>query len=154
TREQQRSDNINKNGKNVKNEQEDNTLRSKLKFETHHMQLAQLLHKKIKENNSSAKEPNYESWANTFRLMMERDKRSGKEIQDLILWSQSHHFWYKNILSADKLRKQFDRLHLEMKDENKPFKNNVIKIPSYGGADDGKGNGEHSERGGHVRLFK
>src|SRR5699024_82995 len=123
TREQQRSDNINKNGKNVKDNKDINTLRSKLKFETHHMKLAELLFKKIKENNPSAKEPNLESWANTFRLIMERDKRSGKEIQDLILWSQSHHFWYKNVLSADKLRKQFDRLQLEMKDEtHKPLK--------------------------------
>ena len=35
----------------------------------------------------------------------------------MILWTQSHHFWYKNILSADKLRKQYDRLILEMKDD-------------------------------------
>ncbi|WP_064468254.1 hypothetical protein [Lederbergia galactosidilytica] len=114
-----------KNGKNGENEKnKDNTLRSKLKFETHHMKLAELLFKKIKENNPSAQEPNLESWANTFRLMMERDKRTGKDIQDLIIWSQSHHFWYKNILSADKLRKQFDRLQLEMRDETQ-FK--VIK---------------------------
>jgi len=121
----QRWDN-NKNGNNAKNDNKDiNTLRSKLKFETHHMKLAELLFKKIKENNPSAREPNLESWANTFRLMMERpkEKRSGKDIQDIILWSQSHHFWYKNVLSADKLRKQFDRLQLEMKDEtNKPLK--------------------------------
>lgn len=115
----ERSGNNNKNVKNVKNEKEDSTLRSKLKFETNHLKLAELLFKKIKENNPNAREPNLESWANTFRLMMERPKelRSGKDIQDLIIWSQDHHFWYKNILSADKLRKQFDRLQLEMKDD-------------------------------------
>lgn len=110
--------NTNKNGKNDKNEKNDNTLRSKYTFETHHMKLSELLFKKIKENSPNAKKPNLESWANTFRLMMERDARTGKEIQDLILWSQSHHFWHKNILSADKLRKQFDRLQLEMNSEN------------------------------------
>lgn len=94
-------------------------VRSKYKFETHHMKLAELLFKKIRENNPNAKKPNLESWANTFRLMMERDNRSGKDIQELILWTQRHHFWYKNILSADKLRKQFDRLILEMKDDGK-----------------------------------
>lgn len=104
------------------NKKDINTSRSKLKFETHHLKLAELLFKKIKENNPSAKEPNIESWANTFRLMMERDKRKGKDIQDLILWSQSHHFWYKNILSADKLRNQFDRLFLEMRDEKQSFR--------------------------------
>lgn len=109
------------------NKTKENTSRSKLKFETHHMQLADLLFKKIKENNPSVKEPSLDSWANVFRLMMERDERTGKEIQDLIIWSQQHHFWYKNILSADKLRKQFDRLQLEMNDEEKP-KLNVVKF--------------------------
>lgn len=137
----ERRENNNNNVNNVNNVNKDkNTLRSKLKFETHHMKLAELLFKKIKENNPSAQEPNLESWANTFRLMMERpkEKRSGKDIQDLILWSQSHHFWYKNILSADKLRKQFDRLQLEMKDESQ-FK--VIK--------GGKENASSSRPGDH-----
>ncbi|WP_405103123.1 DUF4373 domain-containing protein [Oceanobacillus sp. FSL H7-0719] len=143
----------------VKNTKEKSSSRSKLKFETHHMKLAELLFKNIKENNPNAKEPNLESWANTFRLMMEspKEKRLGKEIQDLILWSQQHHFWYKNILSADKLRKQFDRLLLEMKDEQKkPVKNNVIQIPNYGGDRnvDGKGNEQHSKSGRDVQLFK
>ena len=100
-------------------ESKENKTRSKYKFETHHMKLAELLFKKIRENNPNAKKPNLESWANTFRLMMERDNREGKEIQELILWTQKHHFWYKNILSADKLRKQFDRLILEMKDDGR-----------------------------------
>jgi hypothetical protein len=100
-------------------ESKEKEIRSKYKFETHHMKLAELLFKKIQENNPNAKKPSLESWANTFRLMMERDEREGKEIQHLILWTQQHHFWYKNILSADKLRKQYDRLLLEMKDDNK-----------------------------------
>lgn len=101
-----------KNDKNDKNDKD--VSRFKLKFETHHLKLAELLFKEIKRNNPSAKEPNLENWANTFRLMMERDGRAGKEIQDIILFSQRHDFWHKNILSADKLRKQFDRLTLEM----------------------------------------
>lgn len=120
----QQRDNNKKVEKDKKDKKDINTLRSKFKFETHHMKLAELLFKKIRENNPKAKQPNLESWANTFRLMMERpnEKRPGKEIQDLILWSQSHHFWYKNILSADKLRKQYDRLLLEMRDDNNKFK--------------------------------
>src|SRR5690625_4522053 len=73
TAEGQQND-TNKNVKNVKNVKKDNTLRYKYTFETHHMKLAELLFKKIKENNPNAKEPNFESWANTFRLMMERPK--------------------------------------------------------------------------------
>ncbi|WP_193065347.1 DNA replication protein DnaD [Oceanobacillus oncorhynchi] len=128
--------NTNKNVKNDKNEKNNKDIRSKLKFETHHLKLAELLFKKIKENNPNAKKPNLESWADTFRKIMEIDKKSGKEIQDLILWSQQHHFWYKNILSADKLRKQFDRLQLEMKDEQKP-KSNVVQFNKKEAEDDG-----------------
>src|SRR5699024_4694866 len=87
--------------------------RSKLKFETHHLKLAELLYKEILHNNTQHKKPNLESWANDFRLMMEIDKREGKEIQELILFSQSHDFWYKNILSAGKLREKYDVLILE-----------------------------------------
>src|SRR5699024_6657524 len=64
--------------------------RSKLKFETHHLKLAELLYKEILHNIPQHKKPNLESWANDFRLMMEIDKREGKEIQELILFSQSH----------------------------------------------------------------
>ena len=109
--------NNNKNDKNDKNDKD--MSRSKLKFETHHLQLANLMYKEIKRNNPNAREPNLEDWANTFRLMMERDGREGKQIQDMILFSQRHNFWYKNILSASKLRKQFDRLLLEMNDNKK-----------------------------------
>src|SRR5690625_4537621 len=68
----------NKNVKNDKNENKKDikTSRSKLKFETHHLKLAELLFKKIKENNPSAKEPNIESWANTFRLMRSEEHTS------------------------------------------------------------------------------
>lgn len=118
----ERTQNNNKNDKNDKNDKKNNNIRSKFKFETPHLKLAELLFKKIKENNPNAKKPNLESWANTFRLMIERDNRTGKEIQDVILWCQQDNFWYKNILSADKLRKQFDRLQLNMKDDRKQFK--------------------------------
>ena len=95
------------------NNTSNNASRSKLKFETHHLKLAELLYKEILHNNPQHKKPNLESWANDFRLMMEIDKREGKEIQELILFSQSHDFWYKNILSAGKLREKYDVLILE-----------------------------------------
>src|SRR5699024_4414122 len=94
----------------------DNTSRSKLKFETHHLKLAELLYKQIQSNLPNFKEPNLEKWANEFRLIMERDKREGKEIQYLIIKSQSDEFWKKNILSPSKLRKQYDRLVIEFEE--------------------------------------
>ena len=97
------------------------TSRSKLKFETQHLKLAELLYKQIQNNLPNYKEPELDKWANEFRLMMERDKRDGKEIQDLIIKTQSDNFWKKNILSPGKLRKQYDRLVLEFEDSNKNY---------------------------------
>ena len=93
------------------------TSRSKLKFETHHLKLAELLYKQIQNNSPTHKEPDLEKWANEFRLIMERDKREGEEIQDLIIKTQNHDFWKKNILSPSKLRKHYDRLVIEFEDD-------------------------------------
>jgi len=53
-------------------------------------------------------------WANTIRLMIERDGRSGQQIALVIDWCQKDKFWKLNILSADTLREKFDRLELQM----------------------------------------
>ncbi|MBC2190508.1 phage replisome organizer N-terminal domain-containing protein [Listeria booriae] len=92
-----------------------------------HLQLANHLFNKMLENNPEAKKPNLNSWANTFRLTMERDKRTAEQIIYLIDWSQQNHFWHKNILSANAIRKQFDRLVLEIKDERSNAKSNYKK---------------------------
>jgi len=51
------------------------------------------------------KESFMEAWANTFRLMVERDGRTEDFIGEVIdAVSRDKRFWSKNILSADKLR--------------------------------------------------
>lgn len=89
--------------------------------------LAKYLYNYILKNNSKAKEPNFQTWSKTFDLMIRRDKREVEEIKELISFSQKHRFWYKNILSADSLRKQYDRLMLEMKD-NQAKSNEISKL--------------------------
>ena len=103
------------------------TSRSKLKFETHHLKLAELLYKQIQNNSPNHKEPDLEKWANEFRLIMERDEREGKEIQNLIIKTQKDDFWKKNILSPSKLRKHYDRLVIEFEDDNNFGTGNNIK---------------------------
>lgn len=71
----------------------------------------------IRRNNHGFKEPDLQKWSEDFRLMMERDKRTEEQISYLIGWSQRHSFWRKNILSPGKLRKQFDRLILEVQSD-------------------------------------
>lgn len=102
-----------KNDKNVKNEKNINT--SRLKYEICDMENAEFLYKEILTNNPDAKKPNLEKWANEFRLIRERDKRTDEQIKYLIKWSQQDEFWKANILSPSSLRKHYDKLVVKIK---------------------------------------
>lgn len=114
-----------KNDKNDKNEKNINNKRHK--YEICDMRLAELLYQEILKNNPNHKKPNLEKWANDIRLIRERDERTEEQIEYLILWTQQHEFWHTNILSPSKLRKQWDRLVLQVKQE-KNKKSNVTPI--------------------------
>lgn len=72
--------------------------------------LAKLMYKKILENNSEFKEPNLQKWADSIRLMHERDNRDYDKIRKMIDWSQNDEFWSTVVLSTAKLRKQYDQM--------------------------------------------
>ncbi|WP_394267854.1 hypothetical protein [Limosilactobacillus vaginalis] len=77
------------------------------------MQLAMYLFSKIKENNPDHKkltDSQRQKWADSIRLMIERDKRTPQQIQNMIDWCQADDFWKQNILSTAKLRKQYDTM--------------------------------------------
>jgi DNA replication protein DnaD len=78
--------------------------------------LASYLFKYIKRNNEKAKEPNMQKWSKQFDYILRIDKRDIEEVKNVIKWCQNDSFWLKNILSPDKLRKQYDRLLISMKD--------------------------------------
>lgn len=89
--------------------------KKKYKYSEEHMQLAELLRNQILATKPDAKVPaNLDSWAETFRLMVERDNREPARIAEIIVWCQKDEFWRANILSADKLRQKFDQLELQM----------------------------------------
>lgn len=73
----------------------------------------------ILQNNPKAKKPNPQKWADVIRLMIERDNREPEDIKAVIDWSQNDDFWMSNILSTDKLRKQFDTLYMQMERDRK-----------------------------------
>lgn len=77
-------------------------------------QMSLLLEKRMKDHNPSAK-INTKGWDETFDKMIRIDKRTEQEILDMINFVQDDDFWYANILSADKLRKQWDKLYLKKK---------------------------------------
>ncbi len=53
---------------------------------------------------------NLNAWANTIRLIRERDGKSDSDIREMFGWANKEGFWFRNILSPDKLRKQWNRL--------------------------------------------
>lgn len=52
-----------------------------------------------------------------MRLMLDRDGRSVDQIAAAIRWCQADNFWRSNIMSATKLREQYERLQLAAKAE-------------------------------------
>ena len=50
------------------------------------------------------------AWANTIRLMREKDNREPAAIRALFSWANQDPFWSANILSPEKLRKQWSAL--------------------------------------------
>lgn len=58
-----------------------------------------------------------EKWANTIRLMCERDQRNHREICDLFKWANQDGFWRDNVLSPDTLRKQWQKLTIKRNSE-------------------------------------
>jgi DNA replication protein DnaD len=117
----------NKNVKNVKNEKELKT--SSPNFSIEDMKNTKLLFELMQENNPDVKKPNLDKWADVFRLMREKDKRTDEQIKYLIHWTQSDEFWKSNILSPSKLRKQWDQLVLKAKTEHEKKKQLALDKP-------------------------
>lgn len=84
------------------------------------MKLALYLFTKIQQNNPEHKDlTDYQKqkWADHIRLMIERDNRTPQQIHNMIDWCQADDFWKQNILSTDKLRKQYDTMRPKAKAE-------------------------------------
>lgn len=86
----------------------------KIKFSDDDLNLAEQIYLKIKEVAPKTKVPNYNSWAESIRLMRERDSHTIEEIKAVFIWANSDNFWRTNILSPSKLRDKFATLHAQM----------------------------------------
>lgn len=94
-----------------------------LRFDEEDMGLAVWMFGLIQTMQPERKEPNLDSWANTFRLMRENDGRAPPDIRSLFEWCNRDSFWKTNVLSPDKLREKWDDLQLKRKnDRNGPTK--------------------------------
>ena len=80
--------------------------------------LSELLFSLIILRDEKHKKPNIQKWAIHIGRLIRIDKRSEEEIMRVIKWSQQDDFWQNNILSTEKLRKQYGNLILKMNRRN------------------------------------
>lgn len=65
------------------------------------------------------------TWIDDIRLLIEVDKYDVEKIRSVWQFLKTDEFWKKNILSASKLRKQFDKLLLNVKNNGQKQKKGV-----------------------------
>ncbi len=94
-------------------------------------------HKKVDDKYMNGKNMDYiyYRWANDIRLLVEKDGRTIAEVEQVIRWVKKEgNFWFVNIMSGKKLRLQFPKLLLQMKQEGKKsgsFKGTDEELHSY-----------------------
>ncbi len=118
----------NKNDKNDKNDKKNNISSKVFADDAQEVLLAQKLKTLILSNNPKARVPdNLQKWAYEIDKMIRLDKRTPKEIESVIEFSQNDSFWMANILSVAALRKQFDKLYLQSKRQRNMKPNQPVK---------------------------
>ncbi len=77
--------------------------------------IAHYLHQNIIQVNPTFKEPNLDSWAKDIDKAIRIDNRTPQQLKECISWiySSQGEFWQRNILSGNKLRKQFDQMNMQ-----------------------------------------
>lgn len=87
--------------------------------DSQYMKAAVYLFEKIKERLPNKKKPNFQNWADEVRKTVELDGVPIERYKQVLDWSQNDDFWQANILSTNKLRKQFDTIYLQMQRDSK-----------------------------------
>lgn len=76
-------------------------------------------YEKKKLTQTAYREQKLQKWSDIIRLMIERDGHTPQQIHNMIDWAQSNDFWWPNILSANKLRDQYEKLKSQALAEQK-----------------------------------
>ena len=99
------------------------------KYSDEHLRLAKKLQSNLTEDfPKEMNKVDIEKWADTIRLMEERDKASIEAIEYVINWLPTNEFWFGNIRSAKKLREKFEKLKFEIKADKKNHKKQIQKL--------------------------
>ena len=88
-------------------------------FDAWDMSMAKRLFNHCLRSVPSSKVPNYQEWANEFRLIRERDKRSKNDIYAILAWMLGDEFWAGQIRSPQKLRKHYETMYAKRNSERK-----------------------------------
>ena len=78
------------------------------------LEAAKQIYRHVIEAVPGTKTPNFEKWADTIRLMRERDNLTYEEIWKVFSWANADSFWRTNIRSPDKLREKLPVLRAKM----------------------------------------
>ncbi|HAP2895821.1 TPA: phage replisome organizer [Enterococcus faecalis] len=104
--------------KSIEKENKEESKKPPCKYSDEHLRLAEKLKNNlINDFPSEMKRANIEKWADTFRLIEERDQQTIAAIDYVLDWLPTNSFWFGNIRSASKLRTQFEKLKFEIKNE-------------------------------------
>ncbi len=76
--------------------------------------LAEVLLESILQRKPDFRRPNLNRWAGQMQTLLETDGRAPERIEAVIRWCRRDSFWSVNVLNPASLRKQFDRLEMEM----------------------------------------
>ena len=82
--------------------------RKKRSFTDEDKRIAEYIWRCISSAYPETRQPSIDRWSHDIRLMRERDERTHQRIREVFDLAHADEFWSKNILSPQKLRKQFD----------------------------------------------
>ena len=82
--------------------------------ESFEYQISSRLLSLIQKRSTNLKQPDLQQWAAHVDKMLRIDGRQPEDIERVVTWCQADSFWQNNILSTEKLRRQFDQLFLRM----------------------------------------
>ncbi|MCM3636857.1 hypothetical protein M3152_03925 [Sporosarcina luteola] len=120
--------------KNVKNEKKEiiNYPRAVYDESSEYYRLALRLHEGILNNHSDRGEPDLGNWTNAMKRIVENDQRSIEQVQQLITWSQQHRFWKTVIFSPAALRRNWNQMAAQMRQDHNTRRGQVYQLPNKG----------------------
>jgi len=87
---------------------------AKLKFDDLDLDFVERMYQSLLNQDSRFKKPNFEQWADTIRKIREIDGRDYDTIAKVWTFARNDSFWQSNMLSAQSLRTQFQKIYFKV----------------------------------------